>query len=264
MAAEMFLKPEQWLHGPAFLKQPEETWPKYPENSISLAEDDPEVKKTVAVFGTAATETQDPVIEFIQHFSSWDRLKRATARFLQFKDLLMHLSRKKKAAALTHQQSEVSEKHPKVQTHEHLSVEDLARAEETLLCCVQQRHFQEEISALEAGKISVKKSSKLLKLDPYLCDGVLRVGGRLNRKAMPEEFKHPAILPKDSHLTRLLLRHIHISVGHSGRNQMLQSNSATRRIMKDGIFYKRWHTPPSVQKMSDLPLTPPTRPPSCI
>ena len=72
---------------------------------------------------------------------------------------------------------------------------------------------------------------------------------------MPEEFKHPAILPKDSHLTRLLLRHIHISVGHSGRNQMLQSNSATRRIMKDGIFYKRWHTPPSVQKMSDLPLS---------
>ena len=94
----------------------------------------------------------------------------------------MHLSRKKKAAALAHQQSEVSGKDPKVQTHEHLSVEDLARAEETLLCCVQQRHFQEEISALEAGKISVKKSSKLLKLDPYLCDGVLKVGGRLSRK----------------------------------------------------------------------------------
>ena len=111
----------------------------------------------------------------------------------------MHLSRKKKAPPLAHQQPEVYGKDPMVQTHEHLSVEDLARAEETLLCCVQQRHFREEISALEAGKISVKKSSKLLKLDPYLCDGVLRVGGRLNRMAMPEEFKHPAILPKDSH-----------------------------------------------------------------
>ena len=273
LTAETFLKSEQWLHGPAFLKQPEKTWPKYPENSISLAADDPEIKKTVAVFGTAATETRDPVTEFIQHFSSWDRLKRATARLLQFRDLLMHLSRKRKAAALAHQQSEVPGKDPKVQTQEHLSVENLARAEETLLRCVQQLHFREEISALEAGKITVKASSKLFKLDPYLCDGVLRVGGRLSRMAMPEEFKHPAILPKDSHLTRLLLHHIHISVGHGGRNQMLsklrqkywviKANSATRTILKNCIFCRRWHTPPSVQKMSDLPLsrTQPDHPP---
>ncbi|KAL2102335.1 hypothetical protein ACEWY4_001503 [Coilia grayii] len=269
LTAEMFLRSEHWLRGPAFLTQPEETWPKYPEISTSLSDDDPEVKKTVAVFGAAAAEAHDPVAEFIEHFSSWNRLKRATARLLQFKDLLIHLSKKRKASALSVQQCDKI----RAQTYELLSVDDLLQAEEALLRCVQQQHFQKEIAALEAEKNSVEKTSKLYKLDPYLQDGILRVGGRLNKMAMPEEFKHPAILPKNSHLTRLIIRHIHLSVGHGGRNQVMsklrqkywvvKANSATRNILKECVSCRRWHTPPSVQKMSDLPLcrTTPDHPP---
>ena len=83
--------------------------------------------------------------------------------------------------------------------------------------------------------------------------------------AMPEEFKHPAILPKTSHLTRMLIRHAHISFGHGGRNQTLaklcqrfwihKANSATRGTIRDCVFCRRWHTPPTVQKMADLPLS---------
>lgn len=116
--------------------------------------------------------------------------------------------------ALSDQQTDDAKRGPKVLTCEHLSVDYLTCAEKALLRYVQLHHFPEELSALKKGNTSVKRSSRLRKLNPVLDDGVLRVGGRLNKMAMPEEFKHPAILPKTCHLTKLLIRHAHISVGH--------------------------------------------------
>ena len=46
-------------------------------------------------------------------------------------------------------------------------------------------------------------------LNPVLQEGVMRVGGRLNRTAMPDDSKQQAILPKDSHFTKLVLSYIH-------------------------------------------------------
>ncbi len=50
--------------------------------------------------------------------------------------------------------------------------------------------------------------SSLYKLDPIMDDGVLRVGERLNKSEMPEETKRPIILPKDLHISTLILQHI--------------------------------------------------------
>ena len=97
MSTESFLKSERWLNGPDFLKQPEKSWPRLPEITVTVSDDDPEIKKTVAVvLSTAATEIYDPVIKFIQYFSSWDHLKRATARLLQFKDPAYTVKQEKK------------------------------------------------------------------------------------------------------------------------------------------------------------------------
>lgn len=38
----------------------------------------------------------------------------------------------------------------------------------------------------------------IYKLDPILQNGNLRVGGKLSKLAMPEETKHPTILPNDN------------------------------------------------------------------
>ena len=89
-----------------------------------------------------------------------------------------------------------------------LSVEDMAQAEEAIVRFVQEHSFQEEMTALKREG-SVRKSSCLFRLDPVLVDGVLRVGGRLRRSALPEEVKHPAILPKEGHVSTLILHHIH-------------------------------------------------------
>lgn len=122
-----------------------------------------------------------------------------------------------------------------------LSVEDMAQAEKSIVRCSQWQSFAQEIADLEEDG-HVKTNSTIFRLDPILQDGLLRVGGRLRRAAMPEDIKHPVILGKGSHLSTLILRNIHIQIGHSGWNHMLSklrqrywivhANSATGNILK--------------------------------
>lgn len=88
-----------------------------------------------------------------------------------------------------------------------LTTEDLSKAELELISLCQKRKYAEEIKVLQEGKCNMKKSSHIYKLDPYLEDGVLRVGGRLTQSAMLLEAKHPAILHKEDWITKLVLRH---------------------------------------------------------
>ena len=86
-----------------------------------------------------------------------------------------------------------------------------------ILRTVQEHAFEEEISLLVCGK-SVHKSSPLRDLDPYLDnDHLLRVGGRLANADISNEEKFPIILPKNHHVSLLILRHFHEQVYHQGR-----------------------------------------------
>ena len=94
-----------------------------------------------------------------------------------------------------------------------LRVEEVARAEKTILKLVQSSAFPKEIEALKKiqsadckdppkvpreMKSEIKKSSGLYRLDPFLeQDGFIRVGGRLGKtQEFSEEFKNLVILPK--------------------------------------------------------------------
>lgn len=43
--------------------------------------------------------------------------------------------------------------------------------------------------------------------------------GRLEHSSLSEDFRHPLILPKDSHVTQLIISHYHLLVCHQGRSQ---------------------------------------------
>ncbi len=103
-----------------------------------------------------------------------------------------------------------------------LSLENLEYAEKALVINSQQHSFDDYIFSQKTGKF-VKRSSKTYKLDPVFRDSILRVGGRLSKLAMPEEIIHPAILPSDCHLSKLLLNYIHAKVGHCERSQILST-----------------------------------------
>lgn len=89
------------------------------------------------------------------------------------------------------------------------------------------KHKQQlSVSAKESSfqmKSPVYKGEKLRKelLVFILEDGVLRVGGRLGRAAMPDEAKHPVILAKNLHISDLIPHHMRKQTGHGGRNYML-------------------------------------------
>ncbi len=143
-----------------------------------------------------------------------------------------------------------------------LSLEELIEAEVELVRMSQLQDYTEEICALKVNA-PIKKRSQIYKLDPMLQDGILRVGGRLHKAAMPQEAKHPAILSKNSVIANLILQHVHQEVGHCGRTYMLatlrqkywipQANSAVRRIILKCTVCRRFNAKAGKQKMADLP-----------
>lgn len=144
-----------------------------------------------------------------------------------------------------------------------LSAEDLMEAELAIICYCQQQRFPEEIAALSSGKDVVSKQSAIYKLDPWLDNGLLRVGGRLTRGSLPEDTKHPLLLTKDQHVAALILKDLHQQLGHSGLNHMLSAlrrrywitgaTSAVRKIIAECCFCKKYNGRMMGQKMADLP-----------
>ena len=65
---------------------------------------------------------------------------------------------------------------------------------------------------------SVKdKLKKLCKLCPFIDDQhLLRVGGRLQNSDVPDSLKHPVILPRRHHITRLIIEDVHCRNRHFG------------------------------------------------
>ena len=109
-------------------------------------------------------------------------------------------------------------------------MQDLAKAELAILKFVQASAFGKEIHALKESeknklggqkKASIKNDSPTRRPDPFLDNGVLRVGGRLRRADLLLETKHPAILPQKSHVTTLLIRHAHKRLGHGGHSHVI-------------------------------------------
>ena len=134
-----------------------------------------------------------------------------------------------------------------------ISTTEMKDAEQSIIKCVLEGHFKEEIESLKVTKnheedaslgprpSCVKKSSSVFSLDPVLIDGVLRVGGRLRCALLPQDAKHQIILPKNHHVTNLIVRHFHLLSGHAGREYVLSllrgkfwvihANSLVRKLL---------------------------------
>ena len=72
-----------------------------PMESLSLAQDDPEVKRSTTVFSFGTKdkgkekERGNPTNQLLEHFSSFHKLNRVVAWYLKLKDILLSLSGKK-------------------------------------------------------------------------------------------------------------------------------------------------------------------------
>lgn len=103
-----------------------------------------------------------------------------------------------------------------------LQVWELREAEKEIVVNEQKRRFPSEYTVLLKGK-AIDATSKLRELNPKLDqDGVMRVGGRIrDHPNMTFEMQCPTILPKQSHVTDLLIKREHQENHMMGTNYLL-------------------------------------------
>ena len=153
-----------------------------------------------------------------------------------------------------------------------LTVKELQYAATVVIKAAQATAFKDEIKVLSKTKEAqecqgrrLRNVTSLQKLNPFLDkDGVLRVGGRIRHADLNNETKFLIILPRDCHITKLLVRHFHEACLHQGRTTTLYeirsngywiiggSSSVSHHILSC-VRCRKLCSSPQSQKMSDLP-----------
>ncbi len=145
---------------------------------------DPEVKKAQSL--NTQTVQYSCLSNRLARLSSWSKVIQAVAR-------LLRRVRKDKSS-------------------DHSTVAEREDAKCLIIKDLQSQIYAEEIALLHKGK-QLPRSNRLYNLDAFVDhDGLLKVGGRLCDASAPNSVKHPVIIPKEHHLTKLLIvmkkRHI--------------------------------------------------------
>ncbi|XP_064647101.1 uncharacterized protein LOC135499959 [Lineus longissimus] len=242
MSAKAILNDTKWSQGPDFLNASKDMWPELPiDSSDDQLENDSEVKKDVATCAAQLKE-DNPTERLLTHYSDWYRVRKAIAWYRRF----CHWLRNNK---------------PRMDRL--LKVEELQLAETAIIRYVQNVTYATEISNLKTGK-PIAKTSKVYDLEPF-CDedGLLKVTGRLSRARISETAKHPTIVPRNHHLTELLVRHIHDWNSHSGREYVMaalrekywipKARPLVKHVLRRCVLCQRLKGALQSQRMADLP-----------
>lgn len=248
LRANDLVKSERWIAGPAFLAESMSKWPVQP-TLCPLEDTDAELKgQGKTAFATAVSDQgPDIVMKLINRYSSRYKLQRSIAWLLRIKTWL-----KKKAKG---------EPVENIDLHK-FSVSEMQEAEAAIIVYVQSNAFPKEIAALQAGG-NIPKGSPLRKLDPMLSnDGLVCVGGRIQRAAVDDAKKHQIILPKH-YLAEMIIKSYHEEAGHVGREHVLAltrerfwivgGRQSIRAVLRRCALCKRNFSTPCSQKMGILP-----------
>lgn len=162
--AEKLLQNKIWFSGPEFLQNKPDVWPCRFKKVVMSPEDIKAFDKSPAEVFFIST-VNSAVDRLISYFSCFYKLKRATAWLLRFKQYLKFRANKSDSDLIKCS----------------LSVSELKYAESELMKHEQRQHFARWLMGTAESKQSSQKSSSLQKLNPIVVDGLLRVGGRLEK-----------------------------------------------------------------------------------
>ncbi|XP_074033910.1 uncharacterized protein [Leptinotarsa decemlineata] len=179
---EQLVRHPQWLHGPTWIKLPPNEWPCFREEAKNFGK-----KDIIVLNNNTDLDFHHPLLDLLERYSSWHKILRIIVWVLRFLKIIPN----KKI----------------------ISSKDLHIAELVLIKLVQIKHFDFEIQMLKSNRSG---SSRLIKLHPFLQDGLLRVGGRLANSNLNFCQKHPLILPAKDILTEKLIDFHHKINLHTG------------------------------------------------
>ena len=101
------------------------------------------------------TSVAQPDSDSMDAFSSWCRLKKVVAWILRYKNKLLRKSSNSGS----------------------ISVDEFEQAEKAIIRCVQLKSFRDEFDRCSTSGLKLKRDSFQLKLNPFVCEELLRVGG---------------------------------------------------------------------------------------
>ena len=109
-------------------------------------------------------------------------------------------------------------------------------------------------------KSNIKTYSSLYQLDPFVDDdGILRVSGRLRRASLSDDMKFPIILPRNNHVTTLIVRYFHerttMTLNEVRLNGfwIISGSLVVSSIISSCVKCKKLPVAVQEQRMSDLP-----------
>ena len=231
-----------------------------------LTPDDIELKKARAF--ASNVQEYPSMLERLEYFSSWHRAKKAIVICLGYRSLLLQRVRKRKQDG-----DFLNTKKPKEipLPNQPVHVSDLNTAELKMIKFVQNQEFKSELGVLspkskkDDGPRNIPKASPLARLDPFVDEhGTIRVGGRIRRSTIDANVKHLVIMPKKSHVTKLIARRFHERIRHQGRgmtwNEICASGywivgrkDIVAKVIKDCTICQKLRARFEDQKMVDLP-----------
>jgi hypothetical protein len=221
---------ERWQQGPQFLTSSEGEWPTVPPPSPEKTEVEKEVRKDYKVCTTKKTATS-PID--CTKFSKWRRLIRVTAYVFRYISNLK--------ARIKKESSEGNS----------LSVEELEHSE-TYWIKQNQKNLEKSVT-----------NGQLRNLDPLTdSEGILRVGGRVDKSVATYDTRHPVLLARDHWTSKLIMRQAH-QYGHSGvaatvakvrrKYWIVRAHSLAKSVKHECVFCKKSQAQCETQKMADLP-----------
>lgn len=184
-----------WWHGPDWLTKDASEWPtlhNIPNDNL------PDMRKNIQTFSVTVQQDTFP----FEKYSNFIKLKRIIAYCLRFK----HNCLKPKDE----------------RNYGPIDENELKNSLNCLVKMAQRECFIDEFKVLSAGK-SVDRKSRLLSLNPFIENGIIRVGGRLERSDFDYNKKHPAVLLSKHHLTNLIFQWEHQRLLHAGPQLLLAS-----------------------------------------
>ena len=181
---------------------------------VIISADDPEVRKEVKSCATNTKQQEFGTLDkgVFKKFSSWQSLRCAIAVLIA----------KVRPFKWRNEADVASQREP----DQRLLPEVVTQATNTIIKAVQHEAFKDDFRTLtetatkngddcngvKERKTSLKKSH-FYQLDPYVDDaGVLRAGGCLCQTNLTSKEKHPVLLPKGHHVSKLLLHFYHEEV----------------------------------------------------
>ena len=122
--------------------------------------------------------------------------------------------------------------------------------------------FNEDIHRLSSGK-SLRSTSRLLSLNPVIgSDGLLRLGGRIEKLALPYDNSHPPIIPGRHPFAYKIIRAFHVHLKHVGTDFLLahirqhfwlvNGREAVKKMKRECVECRQFRAKPATQRMADL------------